>query len=144
MRTKNLLNQRRKLREKFARLIELQPNEITATSIDEEFLKRLITVFENHISEPDFSTEQCAREVGMSRSSLNRKLQALTNHSTHEFIRTLRLKRAALLLKKAAGSITEIAYSVGFNNVSHFSKIFRKQFGQLPSDFANKNQPTED
>ena len=77
----------------------------------------------------------------MSRSSLNRKLQALTNQSTHEFIRSLRLKRAAQLLKKATGSVTEIAYSVGFNNVSHFSKIFRQQFGQLPRDYAKPHKP---
>jgi AraC-like DNA-binding protein len=141
IRSKNLIEQRRKLREKFTTLMELQPKEIAATSVDEEFLKRLMNVFEDNISEPDFSTEQCAREVGMSRSSLNRKLQALTNQSTHEFIRSLRLKRAAQLLKKATGSVTEIAYSVGFNNVSHFSKIFRQQFGQLPRDFAKPTKP---
>jgi len=139
VRLKNLIEQRKKLREKFTRLIELQPNEITVTSIDEDFLKRLMTTFEIHISEPDFSTEQCAKEIGMSRSSLNRKLQALTNNSTHDFIRTLRLKRAAQLLKKAGSTVAEIAYSVGFNNTSHFAKAFRQHFGQSPSDFINKN-----
>jgi signal transduction histidine kinase/ligand-binding sensor domain-containing protein/DNA-binding response OmpR family regulator len=137
-RSKNLIEQRRKLREKFRQMNDLQSTEIAVTSMDKEFLNRLMSVFETHISEPEFSTEQCAKEVGMSRSSLNRKLQALTNLSTHEFIRTLRLKRAALLLRKAAGSVTEIAYAVGFNNMSHFSKVFREQFGQLPSVYANK------
>jgi len=140
IRAKNLIEQRKKLREKFLILIDLQPNEIAVTSIDEEFLNRLISVFDLHISEPEFSTEQCAKEVGMSRSSLNRKLQALTNQSTHEFIRTLRLKRAALLLKKAAGSVAEIAYQVGFNNTSHFAKAFRRQFGQSPSEFIAKEK----
>jgi signal transduction histidine kinase/ligand-binding sensor domain-containing protein/DNA-binding response OmpR family regulator len=139
VRSKNLIDQRQRLREKFARLIDLQPNEIVVTSIDEEFIKRLMAIFEDHISEPEFSTEQCAREVGMSRSSLNNKLRALTNQSTHEFIRLLRLKRAAKLLKKAAGSVAEIAYQVGFNNTSHFAKAFRQHFGQSPSDFANHN-----
>ena len=76
----------------------------------------------------------------MSRSNLHRKLIALTNQPTHEFLRTLRLKRAAQLLKRAAGTVTEIAYAVGFANPSYFSKIFRQQFGQTPTEFANRSQ----
>ena len=76
----------------------------------------------------------------MSRSNLHRKLQALTNQPNHEFLRSLRLKRAAQLLKKSAGSVAEVAYAVGFSNPSHFSKIFRQQFGQNPREFARKNQ----
>ena len=108
--------------------------------MDEQFLKRLLDVFEDHVAESDFSTEDFAREVGMSRSNLHRKLQALTNLPTHEFLRSLRLKRAAQLLKKSAGSVTEVAYAVGFNNLSHFTKIFRKHFGQTPSQFVSKNK----
>jgi AraC-like DNA-binding protein len=143
VRARNLIEQRNKLREKFSQVIKINPAEITATSTDEHFIKRLLDVFENHIAESDFSTEKFANEVGMSRSSLHRKLQALTNQPTHEFLRTLRLKRAAQLLKKSAGNITEIAYSVGFNNPSYFSRIFKKQFGQTPADFAGKNKTTE-
>jgi len=139
-RVKNLIEQRKKLHEKFSRMIEVKPNEITTSSMDEEFLERLLNVFEDHVDESDFSTEDFAGEVGMSRSSLHRKLQALTNQPTHEFLRTLRLKRAAQLLKQSAGTITEIAYAVGFTNPSHFSKIFRQQFGQSPSEFASKNR----
>jgi YesN/AraC family two-component response regulator len=139
-RVSNLIDQRMRLREKFARMTELQPDEIAVTPVDGKFLRRLMAIFENHISEPDFSTEQCAREVGMSRMSLNTKLKALTNQSTHEFIRSLRLQRAAQLLKKAAGSVAEIAYMVGFNNTSHFAKVFRQQFGHSPSKFADINK----
>ena len=74
----------------------------------------------------------------MSRSNLHRKLQALTNQPNHEFLRSLRLKRAAQLLKKSTASVTEVAYAEGFNNLSHFTKIFRQQFGQTPSAFAKK------
>jgi len=137
-RARNLINQRKLLREKFSRMIEIQPAEVTVNSMDEKFLKHLLGVFEEHISEADLSTEEFAREIGMSRMHLNRKLQALTNHSTHEFIRIMRLKRAAQLLKKTSGSISEIAYSLGFNSASHFSQAFRKQFGQPPSSFAAK------
>jgi YesN/AraC family two-component response regulator len=143
VRVKNLIEQRKKLREKFSRMIEVKPGEITASSMDEQFLERLLNVFEDHVDDSDFSTEDLAHEVGMSRSSLHRKLQALTNQPTHEFLRTLRLKRAAQLLKQTAGTVTEIAYAVGFTNPSHFSKIFRQQFGQSPSEFADRNSTTE-
>jgi len=139
-RVNNLIDQRRMLREKFSRMIEVRPGEITASSKDEQFLTRLISVFEPHVDESDFSTRDFAREVGMSRSNLHRKLIALTNQPTHEFLRSLRLKRAAQLLIQAAGSVTEIAYAVGFTNPSHFSKIFREHFGQTPSQFASKHQ----
>jgi AraC-like DNA-binding protein len=67
---------------------------------------------------------------------LNRKLQALTDHPSRGFIRMLRLKRAAQLLQQSAGTVTEICYDVGFNNLSHFAKAFREQFGQSPSEYA--------
>jgi signal transduction histidine kinase/CheY-like chemotaxis protein len=140
VRSRSLIEQRRKLREKFAKIPDVQPVDIAASSKDEQFLKRFMAVFESHISESDFSTAKIAKGVGMSRSNLNRKLRALTNQSTHEFIRTLRLKHAAQLLNKSVGSVADIAYQVGFNNTSHFAKAFREQFGQSPSAFSLKNK----
>jgi YesN/AraC family two-component response regulator len=140
IRSKNLIEQRRKLREKFSQLIDLKPGDISASSMDEQFMQRLLSVFEGHIDNPKFGIIEFAREVGISRVHLNRKLQALTNHSTHDFIRTLRLQRAARLLSNASGTVSEIAYKVGFNNLSHFSKAFREHFGQLPSTFAKKKK----
>ena len=75
----------------------------------------------------------------MSRSGLNKKLNALTDLPTHQFILRLRLKRAAKLLKKASGNVSEIAYQVGFSNISHFAKAFRKRYGLSPSEFARQN-----
>jgi signal transduction histidine kinase/ligand-binding sensor domain-containing protein/DNA-binding response OmpR family regulator len=138
IRTRNLIEQRRKLREKFSALVDLNPADIAASSMDEQLLKRLLEVFEDHMEEPDFSIEQFARHIGMSRIHLNRKIQALTNLSTRDFIRTLRLQRAARLLEQASGTVSEIAYKVGFNNLSYFSRTFRKHFGKLPRDFAKK------
>jgi len=106
--------------------------------MDEQLLQRLLAVFESHIEEPEFSIEQFARDIGMSRIHLNRKIQAITNLSTSEFIRTLRLQRAARLLSNASGTVSEIAYKVGFNNISYFSRTFRKHFGKLPSEFPSK------
>jgi YesN/AraC family two-component response regulator len=138
IRSKNLIEQRRKLREKFSALIDLNPVDIAASSMDEQLLQRLLAVFEEHMEEPEFSIEQLSREIGMSRRHLNRKIQAITNLSTTDFIRTLRLQRAAGMLRNASGTVSDIAYKVGFNNLSYFSRAFRKQFGRLPSEFAKK------
>ena len=100
VRIKNLIEQRRQLQEKFRREIIVQPGDITVTSIDEQLLQRAINAVENNISDPAFDTTAMAKEVGVSRMLLHTKIKALTGQSTGEFIRTLRLKRAAQLLKQ--------------------------------------------
>ncbi|MGB5848798.1 MAG: two-component regulator propeller domain-containing protein, partial [Ignavibacteriaceae bacterium] len=139
VRIKNLIEQRRKLQEKFRREIIVNPGDITVTSIDEQLLQRAINAVENNISDPDFDTTTMAKEVGVSRMLLHTKLKALTGLSTGEFIRTLRLKRAAQLLKQGSGNVTQIAYDVGFQSLSYFAKTFRKQFGQSPSHYTSKD-----
>jgi DNA-binding response OmpR family regulator/nitrogen-specific signal transduction histidine kinase len=139
-RIRNLIRQRQMLREKFSRMLEVNPAEVTATSLDEQFLDRVINVFENHIADPDMDTVRFARQVGLSRSQLNRKLLALTNQPTSKFLLSLRLKRAAQLIRQYAGNISEIAYMVGFNSLSHFSTKFREQFGESPRQFAKKTK----
>ena len=90
------------------------------------------------MGEFDFSVEELSHEVGMSRVQLHRKLKALTGHSPSDFIRVMRLKRAAQLMEARSGNITEIAYQVGFNSLSYFSKCFHDFFGTLPTEYANK------
>ncbi len=136
IRIKNLVEQRRKLREKFMKKITVQPGDISVTSMDEIFLKKAFNLVEENLDNSQFDTVTFARGIGMSRSHLNAKLKALTGFATREFIRNMRLKHAAQLLKKHHGNISEIAYEVGFNNLSHFSKIFKDTFGTLPSDYS--------
>jgi len=138
VRANNLIGQRRRLRERFRRELVIQPSEITVTSMDEAFLKKVMAAVEAHIDDPAFETDDLAREAGVSRRHLNRKLRALTGQSVREFIRTLRLKRAAQLLQQQSGTVTEIAYEVGFQSIAHFAKIFREEFGVAPSDFSKK------
>jgi signal transduction histidine kinase/DNA-binding response OmpR family regulator len=136
VRVKNLIEQRRKLRERFSREVVLQPSEIAITSADEVFLQRAMKTVETFMEDPDFSVEKFGYEVGMSRAQLHRKLRALINQSPSDFIRSMRLQRASQMLKQRAGSVSEIAYAVGFNNLSYFATRFKEQFGQLPSEYC--------
>ncbi|MBX2989842.1 MAG: response regulator [Bacteroidetes bacterium] len=134
VRVKNLIEIRRRLRDRFSKTIPLKPGEIAVTSLDDAFLKRVMQVVEEKMSDDKFSLEDFSRNVGMSRAQLHRKLTALTNHSPGEFVRYLRLHRAMEKLKCGAGSVSEIAYSVGFATPAYFAKCFHEQFGVSPSE----------
>lgn len=139
IRVHNLIESRRKMRERFSKEFRVEPEEITITSIDEKLLKKAIAIVEENMDNPALDAEFLSRKIGMSRASLYHKLKALTNSSVQEFIFTIRLKRAAQLLKASGMNVTEVAYEVGFKDSSHFSKLFKKQFGKSPSTFLKEN-----
>ena len=132
----NLLENRRILRDKFSKELVIQPADIAITSVDAIFIQKAMAIVDKHISDTDFGSEEFCREIGMSRSQLHRKLKALTSQPASEFIRTLRLKRAANLLKDSQLSVEEISFRVGFNSPAYFTKCFKLLFGKTPSDFA--------
>lgn len=136
-RVKNLIEQRHRLQERFHRDLRVQPKEITVTSVDEALLQNVIRIVDENMTNDDFDTATLARQAGISRGHLNKKLRALTNCSSREFVRTLRLKRAAQLLEHGYGNVTEVAYEVGFNSLAHFAKIFREQFGVAPKEYVS-------
>lgn len=136
-RVKNLIELRRKLRERFVVGHVLKPGEVAVTSVDDAFLRKVMSIVEERMGDEYFSVEDLARTATMSRSQLHRKLTALTNQSPTAFIRSMRLHRAMEMLKKNAGTVSEVAYAVGFGGVSYFSKCFQDQFGILPSDVRN-------
>ncbi|MGP8321836.1 MAG: helix-turn-helix transcriptional regulator [Methanosarcinaceae archaeon] len=131
-----MIEQRRRLRERFIREAKLLPKDITVTSMDEKFLKKVLSLVEENISESAFDTQLMALQSGLSRSQLHRKLRPLTDQSPREFIRIIRLRRAAQLLERKAGNVTQIAYEVGFNSISHFAKRFKEMFGVSPSEYG--------
>lgn len=136
----NLFDSRKKLREKFSNEIVLGPAKVVVNDIDEKFLSRLTEIIEGHISEEKFNADVLSDELGMSRMQLYRKLRGLTNQTVHEFIRSIRLKRAVQLLEQKKMSITEVAYAVGFNDLTYFARCFRKQFDKSPSEYiSNKS-----
>jgi signal transduction histidine kinase/DNA-binding response OmpR family regulator len=132
-RVSNLIAQRRQLRERFSREVTLQPRDISITSADEAFLTRALAVVELHLANADFDVETFASALAISRVQLYRKLKALTDQAPTDFVRVLRLRRAAQLLASQAGNVAEVAYAVGFNNLSYFSKCFREMHGHAPS-----------
>lgn len=135
---RNLIDQRRMLRERFSSSVVLKPSEMAVMPMDEAFLTRVLSVVERHLSDPEFDVERLGREVGLSRSQLHRKIRALTNQPPTLLIRSIRLQRAAELLRQEAGSVAEVAYLVGFSSQGYFAKCFREQFGCAPRDYAEK------
>ncbi len=138
-RIKNLLDQREKLKQKFGKNVNYKPEDITPNKADQEFLQKATIIIEKNISEPEFGSDQFAQEMFLSRSQLHRKISAITGQSTGEFIRTIRLKKAAGLILEKQFSVTQIALEVGFYSPSHFTKAFKQLFGCLPSEFINRS-----
>jgi ligand-binding sensor domain-containing protein/signal transduction histidine kinase/DNA-binding response OmpR family regulator len=138
VRVKNLIEQRQKLRARFSREVKLQPKDVAITSADEKFLERAVAAVEKHMSDSDFSVETFESEMAMSKMQLYRKLKALTDQSPNEFVRHIRLKKAAMLLRQRSGNVAEITYEVGFNNLSYFARCFKEVYGVTPSEYANQ------
>ena len=135
-RVKNLIDQRRLLIENFSKWFRLQPNEVIIPDNDKEFLEKTIQIIENHISDSDLDIELLASEMAVSRAQLYRKLKALTNYSTNQFIRMIRIKRAAQILEKGQLNISEVMDKIGFSNYSHFNNCFREYFGKSPKEYT--------
>lgn len=129
------IQERQKLQKRYSKELILKPTEVLINTVDEKFIAKLETVLEKAISNPYFNAETFADEMHISRMQLHRKLKSLFGISATEFIRNERLKVAADLLKNEKLSISEIAYSVGFNDVGYFSRCFKEIYQKSPSDF---------
>lgn len=135
----NILQVRQSLRQKYTSEMMLQPKNIILSSPDERFLQKAIEVIEAHMADPDLDIEKFASEIGVSRMQLYRKLDALTEMTVKEFVRSIRLKRAAQMLVQKKLNISEVAYAVGFRDLSHFRKCFKQEFGMSASDYVERH-----
>jgi signal transduction histidine kinase len=147
VRIRNLIEQRRRLKERFMANVEkigfeelLKLPSTGIQSMDQQFIEKAFAIVQEELSNPDFSVTAFTDKMNMSRMQLHRKLVALTGHPANVFIRSIRLKKAAALLVNKSGNVTEIAYDVGFNNLSYFARCFKVQYGMSPSDFMSKGQ----
>ncbi len=134
----NLIENRRKLQQRFAQEVVLMPKDISVSTADEQFLERLQKVLDEKIANSNFSSEDFGSEMGVSRMQLHRKLKALTGQSASEFLRSQRLKLALKLLQEKKISISEVGYTVGFNDPSYFTKCFKQEFGSSPTEYISK------
>ncbi len=137
--TSNLIEIRRKLQSRYSQEIILTPKDIAVTNLDEQFLNKVQQIFKNNLIEPSFSIEDFSKAAGMSRMQLHRKIKALTGLSASGFVRSQRLKLAAELLKTSDINISQVGYSVGFNDHSYFAKCFKEAYHCTPTEFANKH-----
>lgn len=124
----------------------MQSRDAAMNQVDAQFLRRLNDVAERNLSDFEFDMDALAREMAVSRRSLFRKLKAVTGCTPNSFVRTMRLNRAAQLLKNSDMTVLEITYAVGFSDLKHFRALFRDYFGALPREYAkvafNANGPS--
>ncbi|MDZ7935292.1 MAG: ATP-binding protein [Emticicia sp.] len=137
VRVRNLINQRAILRQKYNKqIVDLKPTEVILPSIDEKFINKAKEIVEKYISESEFNIEQFAEEMNLTSVVLRRKIKAVTNQSATQFVRKYRLQKAANLLQNNADTVSNIAYEVGFESLSYFTKVFQEEFGKLPSEYG--------
>lgn len=139
-RVENLLESRTELKRRFSKQLVIEATEITVTPTDEKILHQAIQIVEAHMRDEDFDVDRFASLMGMSRSSLKRKVKAITGQSPQPFIQKLRLKRAAQLLTSGDMPVSEVATMVGFYDVSYFGKVFKKEFGSAPSLYRESGE----
>lgn len=139
LRVRNIIQARQEVKDKFARVLTFDPKEISITSADEIFLENALKIVEKHMESYKFNVNQFAFELAVSRPLLFTKLKALTGQTPNNFIKTIRLKRAAQLVKTRKLNISEIAHKVGFKDPKYFRKCFKDQFKMSPSDFRMTN-----
>ena len=138
-----ILRNRRKVNEFYQRQLLLEPNEIVIPEADKLFLEKAMKAVEDNLAEPEFNVQALLKEMGMSQSFFYRRIKSLTGQSAVEFIRDVRLKRAAQLLSASTLRVSEVAYQVGFQDLKHFRTIFQKNYGMPPSEYAKQHRGDE-
>jgi len=135
IRIKNLITQRKHLKEKFSKEINLNAESFTTNNLDKDFIEKINMIIETHLQDENFTSENLAQELFVSRSQLNRKLSAVIGKGPGEFIRIYKLKRAAQMILENKLSITQIALEVGFSSPAQFTRAFQKHYNCSPSEF---------
>lgn len=135
-RIENILEQRKLLQKRYRKnLLELEPAEVEMASQDEIFLAKLLNFMENNIDNSELTVEDMVSEMAFGRTVFFNKLKGLTGLAPIEFIRELRIKRAAQYLKSGEYNISQVTYMVGMSDSRYFSKCFKKVYGMTPSEY---------
>ncbi|QNP54337.1 response regulator (plasmid) [Hymenobacter qilianensis] len=139
-----LLRNRRKLHEYYQRQILLEPTEIVVADADRQFLENAMSVVEKHLEDAEFSVQVLVREVGMSQSVFYRRIKSITGQTAVEFIRDVRMKRAAQLLAQTPMRVSEVAFQVGIEDAKYFRKAFQKIYMLSPSEYAKQHRQSRE
>lgn len=137
-RIRNLIANRRQLKQFFGDNRTMEKESIS--SLDKDFVTRFRSLVEDRLKDPELNVEDLGRDMGMSRVQLYRKLKSLTNYSPNELLRRMRLKKAASLLASSEMTIAEVAYEVGFSSPSYFTKCYKEEYGESPTEFLKRKQ----
>jgi signal transduction histidine kinase/ligand-binding sensor domain-containing protein/AraC-like DNA-binding protein len=143
LKIRNILENRKRLAEKFESSASYIPENIQISQIDQGFLEKLIKLVEDNIDDSELSGDSIATEMGMSKGNLYKKLKTLTGMTVNIFVRNIRLKVAARLLKRGHYNISEVAYAVGFNNPKYFSTCFSELYHVSPKEYMKSHQDPE-
>ncbi|GAA3580572.1 hypothetical protein GCM10022395_31310 [Snuella lapsa] len=136
-RVKNLIASRKTLRETFRKEVLLKPKDIAINNVDEQFIEKVMALIEEHMADSKFTVAMLAKEIGMSHSVLYRKIMALTGQNINEFLKSVKLSRAAQLIKDSSYTINEISDLTGFSNPKYFSTCFKKKYGVTPTKYRS-------
>ena len=138
LKVNRVLERQKKTRDQFKHKVDITTSDVQITSMDEKFVKKAVALVEANISTSEFLVEDLCREMGMSRVYFYKKILSLTDKTPSEFIRFIRLKRAADLLEKSQLFVNEVAFQVGFNDPKYFRKYFKDEFGVSPNEYKKK------
>ena len=138
----NLIDNVRRLRGKFSGALkqEEKVENLDMKDNNDALMDRVMMIINEHLQDPDFKVEKLADMVGVSRAHLHRKMKEITGIPTGDFIRDLRLEQAARLLKEKKTNVTQVAYTVGFNNPTYFSTAFKRHFGMPPTEYCERDK----
>ena len=138
-RIKNLIEERQGRISSFSKAMDVNPSDVTMTPIDEKLMSKIMESIERNMDNSEYSVEELSSDVNMHRMNLYRKLQSLVGMTPSEFIRSVRVKRAAKILTERPGiSLSELSDLVGFNTPKYLAKYFKEMFGCTPSQYVRK------
>ena len=139
-RVKSLIENRKQLRDTYQKEIQINPEINSNTPADKKFLDKILSIIEDELSNSEFTVENLADLYGVSRVYLNRKIKAITGETSNQFLRNIRLKRAAELLKQNTLTVAEVTWKVGYNDLRTFRSRFKEVYGISPSEYAKQNK----
>ena len=140
---RNLLALNERLKSAYTKQIKVLTPEVKIESDNEKLVSKVIEYIESNLTNPQLSVEDLSRKVGMSRGSLYTKILELTGETPVEFIRSVKLDKAAILLEKSDLNVAQVSYSVGFSTPNYFARAFKARFNMLPSEYINLKRPAK-